>query len=184
MPPRFPFARITTMRCVTLTVCLFATACGGQRAESPTAPTSATDRSNQTQARAGEGVPFRGSLTALETVVVAPPSLLVNGTATGTGTHLGRFTATYTATITLATGSATGNISFTAANGDRLDATFIGQTTPAAEPNVSSIEELGTIAGGTGRFADATGTFTIQRVLDHSTGESSGSFDGFINPGT
>jgi len=104
----------------------------------------------------------------------------VNGTATGTGTHLGRFTATYTATITLATGSATGNISFTAANGDRLNATFIGQTTPTAEPNISSIEEVATIAGGTGRFADATGTFTIQRVLNHITGESSGSFDGSL----
>ena len=183
MPPCFPFASITAMRCVTLTACLFATACEFQRAESPLAPTSATDRSNQTQARAGEGVPFRGSLNGLETVVVAPPSLLVSGTATGTGSHLGCFTATYTAAIALATGSATGDISFTAANGDRLDATFIGQTTPTAEPSVSSIEEVVTVTGGTGRFADTTGTFTIQRVLNHSTGESSGSFDGFINTG-
>ena len=106
---------------------------------------------------------------------------MVNGTATGTGTHLGLYTATFTATVTLATGSATGNISITAASGDRLDATFVGQGTPAAEPNVASIEEVATIHGGTGRFSGATGTFTIRGILDQVTGESSGSFDGSIN---
>ena len=132
----------------------------------------------KTQARGGEQLPFHGSLQAVENDVVAPPSLLVNGTGTGTGTHLGRFAATFTATVTLATGSATGSIRFIAANGDRLDATFIGQGTPTTEPNVVSIEEVATITGGTGRFAGATGEFTIQRVLNQISGVSSGSFDG------
>ena len=107
----------------------------------------------------------------------------MNGTATGTATHLGRFTATFTATVTLATGSATGSIRFIAANGDRLDATFVGQGTPTTEPGVVSIEEVATITGGTGRFAGTTGAFTIQRVLNQATGVSSGSFDGSINMG-
>jgi hypothetical protein len=83
----------------------------------------------------------------------------------------------------LATGSATGSISLTAANGDRLDATFIGQATPTSEPNVVTIEEVATISGGTGRFAGSTGTFTIRRLLTRVTGVSSGSFDGTINLG-
>ena len=119
----------------------------------------------------------------VETDTVVPPSLLVNGTGTGTATHLGRFDSTFTATVTLATGSATGSTSFIAANGDRLEATFVGHATPTAEPNVVTIEEVATITGGTGRFASATGTFTIHRVLNQTTGVSSGSFDGSINLG-
>jgi hypothetical protein len=128
-------------------------------------------------------LPFHGSLQAVETDVVAPPSLLVNGTGTGTATHLGRFTTTFTATVTLATGSATGSIRFIAANGDRMEATFIGQGTPTTVPGVVSIEEVATVTGGTGRFAGTTGAFTIQRVLNQGTGVSSGSFDGMINLG-
>jgi hypothetical protein len=171
------------MRYLMLALCVFATACAGEIPGSPTAPSSATGGSAQTQARGGERLPFRGSLQAVERDVVAPPNLLVNGTATGTGTHLGRFTATFTATVTLATGGATGSITFIAANGDRLVASFAGQGTPTTEPNVVSVEEVATITGGTGRFVGTTGAFTIQRVLNQTTGVSSGSFDGIINPG-
>ena len=83
----------------------------------------------------------------------------------------------------MATGSATGSIRLIAANGDRLDATYIGQGTPTSEPGVVSIEEVATVTDGTGRFAGTTGEFTIQRVLTQGTGVSSGSFDGIINLG-
>jgi hypothetical protein len=146
------------MRYLVLAVCLLATACAGETPGSPTSPTSATVDSRQTQAQGGEQLPFHGSLQAIETDVVAPPTLLVNGTGSGTGTHLGRFTATFTATV-------------------------IGHATPTSEPNVVTIEEVATISGGTGRFAGSTGTFTIQRVLTQVTGVSSGSFDGMINLG-
>jgi hypothetical protein len=107
----------------------------------------------------------------------------VNGTGTGTAVLLGRFTSTFTATVTLATGSATGRVRFVAADGDHLDATFIGQGTPTTEPGVVTIEEVATISDGTGRFASSTGAFTIHRVLNQATGVSSGSFDGTINLG-
>ena len=70
------------------------TACADQATNPLTAPTQVTSAFGQTQARGAEQLPFHGSLEALETDVVAPPHLLVNGTATGTGTQLGRFTAT------------------------------------------------------------------------------------------
>lgn len=172
------------MRYLVLGVCVFATACAGEIPGSPTSPTIATvGGSAQTQARGGSQVPFHGSLQAVEKDVVAPPLLHVNGTGTGTGTQLGRFTATFTATVTMATGSATGSIRLIAANGDRLDATYIGQGTPTSEPGVVSIEEVATVTDGTGRFAGTTGEFTIQRVLTQGTGVSSGSFDGIINLG-
>jgi hypothetical protein len=172
------------MRYLVLGVCVFATACAGEIPGSPASPTSATaGGSTQTEARDGSQLPFHGSLEAVETDVALPPFLHVNGTATGTGAHLGSFTATFTATVTLATGSATGSIRFIAANGDRLDATFIGQGTPTTEPGVVSIEEVAIVTAGTGRFARTTGAFTIQRVLNQVTGVSSGSFDGTINLG-
>jgi hypothetical protein len=37
-----------------------------------------------------------------------------------------------------------------------------------------------TITGGTGHFAGAPGAFTIHRVVDQSTGGTSGAFDGTI----
>jgi hypothetical protein len=170
------------MRYLVLVLCVFATACARDMPGSPTSPTTAAGGSAQTQARGGDQLPFHGSLQAIETDVVAPPNLFVNGTGTGTGTQLGRFTATFSVTVSLATSSSTGSIRLIAANGDRLDATLIGQGTTTA-PNVASIEEVATITDGTGRFAGTTGAFTIHRVLNQVTGVSSGSFDGTISLG-
>ena len=128
-------------------------------------------------------LPFRGSLTTFETIVIAPPNLLSDGTAQGTATDLGRFTMTFTAVIDLATGAGTGTYSFTAANGDQLSATFSGQGVEI-EPGVASITELATIVGGTGRFTAATGTFTVHRIIkfdEAGNASGSGSFDGHIN---
>ena len=47
-------------------------------------------------------------------------------------------------------------------------------------PNVITIVEMYTITGGTGRFAGATGNFTVERVLNQATGVSSGTIIGNI----
>ena len=57
----------------------------------------------------------------------------------------------------------TGTYEFTAANGDTLIADVTGQSpTP---PGVLLSVETATITGGTGRFASATGSFTVERLL-------------------
>ena len=63
----------------------------------------------------------------------------------------------------------TGAATFTAANGDTLTTTVVGRATPTT-PGVLSIVEDYTITGGTGRFAGATGTFTLQSTLDPDNG--------------
>jgi hypothetical protein len=136
--------------------------------------------SSQTQATRGTDLPFTGSFAAEENDVVTPPNLLVDGTAEGTATHLGRYTATFTAVVTLATGTATGTYVFTAANGDTLAATFTGVGVPAG-PGAADITETATVTGGTGRFATASGTFIIRRVLQQATGGSTGSIEGRIS---
>jgi len=68
-----------------------------------------------------------------------------------------------------------------AANGDSIFALFTGQETPTADPNVVSLVEVADITGGTGRFTGATGSFSLERVINLATGVSSGSFTGTIS---
>jgi len=82
--------------------------------------------------------------------------------------------------INLPTRHSMGAATFTAANGDTLTATVEGQATPTS-PGMLSIVEVYSITGGTGRFAGATGTFTLESVANQATGVSSGAFSGAID---
>jgi hypothetical protein len=134
-------------------------------------------------------VPFKGSIQGQETDIVQgdpPAQILVSGIVTGVATQLGRFTMTYNVTVVLPAGSSTGSAHLIAANGDRLDTTLVGQGVPVPDtPGLNQIVEYNTVTGGTGRFANARGTFTLERLVDLTTGLTSGSFvDGFItSPG-
>ena len=48
-------------------------------------------------------------------------------------------------------------------------------------PTTLSIVEIYTITGGTGRFADATGTFMLVGTVDQGTGRSIGTLSGAID---
>jgi hypothetical protein len=124
--------------------------------------------------------PFKGTIQAVETSQVVFPTLSVTLDGTGTATYLGKYTEHATFQVNLLTLSGVGSATFTAANGDTLTATGVGQATPTS-PGVVSIVEVYTITGGTGRFADATGTFTLERTLNQATGVSTGTFSGAID---
>ena len=166
------------MRPILVGLCVLTIGCSGQAAMSPTSPTAAAAGLSATSLTSHE-LPFRGSLTATETGVVAFPTLTVDGSAAGSATHLGRYTAAFDATVNLLDGTATGSYTFTAANGDQLSSTFVGLGVPAGG-SLASITETLTITGGTGRFAGAAGTLVVKRLLDQTTNESSGSIDGSI----
>ncbi len=87
---------------------------------------------------------------------------------------------TYQFEVELATLTGSGQAQFVTANGDSLFADVTGQATPTEDPDVVSIVETFTIAGGTERFAGATGSFIVERSLNRVTGVTSGSFDGSI----
>ena len=167
------------MRPIVLGFCVFAAACSSERLNSVTSPTSVSLGTAQTAARSGTDLPFRGSYTSV--IEVPPPSAA--GTLEGTATLLGRFTGTATAEVNGST--ATGKFTFIAANGDQLSGTFVGEGvfTP---PNTATRTERATIENGTGRFAGATGTFTMVTTdtIDFAGGGTAtgyGSFEGRIN---
>jgi hypothetical protein len=123
--------------------------------------------------------PFKGTVKAVETSQLAFPIASVNRNGTGTATHLGKFKEHVTVQVNVLTSSGTGTATFTAANGDTLTASVVGQATPIS-PGVLSIVEVYTITGGTGRFAAATGTFTLHNTLTQATGVSTGTLSGSI----
>lgn len=169
------------MRPIVLGFCVFAAACSGQDLNSVTSPTSVSVGTAQTAARGGTALPFSGSFTTVTDV--PPPS--AHATAEGTATHLGRFTATLEAEVT-SENTSTGTFTFTAADGDQLSGTFVGVEGVFIPPNTARITEVATIEDGTGRFAGATGTFTMVRfdTIDFVTGKATGTGtfeDGQIN---
>jgi hypothetical protein len=170
-------------------VAVLAVITGCNRADSPTGPTSrpsitAAGVSATGAARSAEVVPFKGRLDGAFAVTFDPPpspffTVLLEGT--GNATLLGRFTLEAPHRVDTRTGGASGSLAFTAANGDVLTADFIGASGPTATPGVFSIVETATITGGTGRFAGATGSFIIERLVNLDTGVTSGSFGGTIS---
>jgi len=115
-----------------------------------------------------------------------PSSLKVDGSGGGIAIQLGRFTLTWSLTVTLANGTAIGSFHFIAANGDTIDTTIAGSSESTATPGVFRITEINTITGGTGRFANAKGSFIVERLVDlnQEPALTSGSFHGTItSPG-
>lgn len=159
----------------------------------PTSPTSdplaspsitTAGASANPAAIAGELVPFKGRLEGASTVTFDPPpspffTVLLRGT--GNATLLGRFTMEAPHRVNTGTGGAIGAVAFTAANGDVLTADFTGASSPTATPGVFAIVETATITGGTGRFAGATGSFIVERLVDLGTLLTTGSFAGTIS---
>jgi len=110
---------------------------------------------------------------------------VISGTDEGNATHLGRFTAASEDTVNIATAQSTGTFNLTAADGDRIFTTTAGHETGFQPPNVSFVTQTATIVGGTGRFAGATGSFTVKIVqtIDFAaaTATGTGSFAGRIS---
>src|SRR5690242_1597569 len=80
--------------------------------------------------------PFKGSFQAVETHAVQFPTLTVAGIGAGNATRLGKLTMTYDAAVSLLTHVGMGTVEFITANGDRVFADLLGQSTPTETPNV------------------------------------------------
>src|SRR5437762_1748908 len=103
--------------------------------------------------------PFKGTVNAVETGQVVFPTRFLDREGTGNATYLGKYTEHVVMQINIPTLSSMGAATFTAANGDTLSASVVGQATRMGPTALSIVEDY-TITGGTGRFAGATGSFT------------------------
>jgi hypothetical protein len=167
------------MRYVVIGFCVFAAACA--RA-APTGPTSSLSQIGggvaTTEARGGAELPFKGTYEGLETVGTVPSHHHLD--ATGNATHLGRFIVT--ADWTLAQPAGFGTSTWTAANGDELSTSFTRLA--VVMPPTITFTETHTITSGDGRFADASGTFTVVQTRGLSMPyNNSATIDGTINLG-
>ena len=171
---------------------LVAAACsepGSPGAPSPIHPGNNSDTasgaSSGTMASAAVKMPFKGSLqgNADPPVFEPPPSPYFSAhlLAEGQAAHLGRFTMDYSHRVSLDTLEGLGTALFTAANGDTLMTDVKGKATPAGSPTAFTVVEVHTVTGGTGRFAGATGTFTVTRAVDFANPFTSGEIDGWIS---
>lgn len=138
------------------------------------------------RAAGGQSVPFKGSSEnqAISAVPIDPDHVLVTTIGAGQATHLGRFTFVSPHLSGLFDFSIDGTQVITAANGDQLHTTLLGNLHPVVDGTGHVFLEggiAGTIVGGTGRFSNATGTFTFSIVFDTQTAHSLSTFDGVIN---
>ena len=111
----------------------------------------------------------------------------VNGSVTSTDTQLGPFTLFYTVPVAFAfLGMPPGNAGASrlivgdAANGDSILTCLIGNNPGSCANGDFHVVETDTIVGGTGRYARARGSFTMDRCLNLVTGETSGTISGTI----
>ena len=148
-------------------------------------------------AAAQKQMPFHGSIQGEETATFNADHSIrtVDGSGTGRSTHphLRRFTVQWGDKVIVATGRSTGHFTFKAANGDSISTELIGYGEAIfphpGPPTHIHIVEHNIITGGTGRFAGATGSFTLDRLVDVSADpdpfspgpfSTSGSFHGTI----
>ena len=123
---------------------------------------------------------FKGSMQAVETHVVTFPTFTLDGNGSGNATQLGLFTMSFQGQVFIPTLTGTETATLVSADGSNLYADGVGQGTVTTNPDFVSIVEMYTITGGTGRFAGASGSFTVERVNQRSTGISSGTINGTI----
>lgn len=131
-------------------------------------------------AKAEKELMLKGSIESVETYEINPPIMHVTASGSGQATQFGQFTVSYEVDVNLETVAGTGSAQFVAANGDSIFAAGTGQATATNTPGVFNIVEEYTITGGTGRFAGASGSITLDRQVDTNTGATSGTIRGNI----
>jgi hypothetical protein len=149
----------------------------------PTFATQAASQKNGAPAGSEKRLLFKGSLQEVENDVVDLPTIYLHGKGSGNATVLGQFTILFEGLVhndTNGVGIGVVAAQYIDANGDILFLVALGVGSPTQTPGINSIVEKYTIKGGTGRFAGASGSFTVERMLNLATGVSSGTIEGKI----
>ena len=128
-----------------------------------------------------DGVPFsaRCELAIQPPTPVGPGVIRQLDTGECIVSHLGRTTFVSDKVINVVAGTQTIQATFTAANGDVLRASGAG-TSGMVSPGVVAFVATISFDGGTGRFADASGSATIRGQANLAAGTSAAEMTGTI----
>jgi len=134
-------------------------------------------------AAADDQVPFTATGTAVITSVTHLPGGLtqLNASVSGTATHLGNTTGPL-ARIQDHQGNFSTTTVLVGANGtDSVFLTISGHFASASGKCVVTSTGTYTVTGGTGAFANATGSGTITTEIDQCAGTATGTYEGTIS---
>ena len=98
--------------------------------------------------------------------VVQPPNLQATASGAGNASKIGRFTYALQAAVNGLNNTSSGVFLLVFNNGDVIHGVLSGHGGLAGPNNI--VENL-TINGGTGRFQGATGSLTLDHIVDQST---------------
>jgi len=112
--------------------------------------------------------------------LLTPPLVRQLDTGTCVFSHLGATGFDGVQVIDFAAGTQSGERTLTAANGDVLRLTHTGTSAPGVVPGTIDFVANATVAGGTGRFAHATGQLRGVGTATFATQTSVVTFDGWI----
>ena len=141
-----------------------------------------------TPVAAADQRPMSGQFTARAAPTAprcGPDALTIGFEIEGVATHLGSLTGTGSncTEFTLTTNAVAvwdGLVTLTAADGSTVTSTYAGaQGAPVA--GIAPFENTLTITGGTGRFSDADGVWTLTGTLDFTTGSIDGRVAGWLS---
>ena len=128
------------------------------------------------------GVPFKGSFNTSFVLLQGPPNMIQIVSGEGVASHLGKSTFEALTSVTVNPQppfTVNGTRTITAANGDQIFTSFTGSSTPVVNGmNGADLQE--TITGGTGRFANASGSFTTKARNNIPASSFKADFDGYI----
>ena len=128
------------------------------------------------------GVPFKGSYNTSFVLIQGPPNIIQIVSGEGVASHLGKSTFEAHTSVTVNPQppfTVNGTRTITAANGDKIFTTFTGTSVPVVNGmNGADLQE--TITGGTGRFENASGSFTTTARNNFNTSSFKADFDGYI----
>lgn len=111
--------------------------------------------------------PFSGRCEVQVTSTPLSSRIALTGRGVCQLTHLGNSQYVIAVTADPVQGTLTGSATFTAANGDELRATVAGPFAAGANP--TTWQATATFSGGTGRFAEATGSAELSRGAGRGT---------------